>query len=292
MRTLFLQAPSFEGFDGGAGSRYQAKREIKSHWYPTWLAQLAAMVPDSKLIDAPPHGIELDEVVGQARNFDLAVLHSSTPTFHSDIATARALKDANPRMKIGFVGANVAIDPRNRLEKAAPIDFVTAKDYDFTIRDVAEGKPFADIAGLCYRDANGAIQETAPRPQLTDMDELPFVTPVYQRDLDINQYFIGYLRHGSFDEPVDIMRCAFEAEEREIARTQQVTAEYLLATGDVYRQCFVQEFNFAPEGATYQRELIELNLRGVRRLRFTVLADKSGRGVPSLTALRVFSFPW
>jgi hypothetical protein len=46
MRTLFLQAPSFDGFDGGAGSRYQAKREIKSHWYPTWLAQLAAMVPD------------------------------------------------------------------------------------------------------------------------------------------------------------------------------------------------------------------------------------------------------
>lgn len=94
-----------------------------------------------------------------------------------------------------------------------------------------------------------------------------------------------------FDEPVDIARCAFEAEEREIARTQQVTAEYLLANADVYRQCFIQEFNFAPEGATYQRELIELNLRGVRRLRFTVLADKSARGVPSLTALRVFSFP-
>ena len=25
MLTLFLQAPSFEGFDGGAGSRYQAR---------------------------------------------------------------------------------------------------------------------------------------------------------------------------------------------------------------------------------------------------------------------------
>jgi hypothetical protein len=94
-----------------------------------------------------------------------------------------------------------------------------------------------------------------------------------------------------FDEPVDIMRCAFEAEEREIARTQQVTAEYLLANGDVYRQCFIQEFSFSPEGATYQRERIDLDLRGVSRLRFTVLADKSARGVPSLTALRVFSFP-
>ena len=47
MRTLFLQAPSFEGFDGGAGSRYQARREIRSFWYPTWLAQVAACVPDA-----------------------------------------------------------------------------------------------------------------------------------------------------------------------------------------------------------------------------------------------------
>jgi radical SAM superfamily enzyme YgiQ (UPF0313 family) len=27
------------------------------------------------------------------------------------------------------------------------------------------------------------------------MDLLPFVTPVYKRDLDIKNYFIGYLKH-------------------------------------------------------------------------------------------------
>jgi hypothetical protein len=95
-----------------------------------------------------------------------------------------------------------------------------------------------------------------------------------------------------FDEPTDIARCAFEAEEREVARTQKVIAECILQGSDVYRQCFIQEFNFAPDGATYQRELIDLNLRAVRRLRFTILADKSGRGCPSLTALRVFSSAW
>jgi hypothetical protein len=95
-----------------------------------------------------------------------------------------------------------------------------------------------------------------------------------------------------FDEPMNIARCAFEAEERELARTQQVIAECLLSGSDVYRQCFIQEFNFSPDGATYQRELIDLNLRGVRRFRFTILADKSGLGVPSLTALRFFSAPW
>ena len=45
-KTLFLSPPSFDGFDGGAGSRYQARREVTSFWYPTWLAQPAALVPD------------------------------------------------------------------------------------------------------------------------------------------------------------------------------------------------------------------------------------------------------
>ena len=30
MRTLFLNPPSYDDFDGGAGSRYQAKREVWS----------------------------------------------------------------------------------------------------------------------------------------------------------------------------------------------------------------------------------------------------------------------
>ena len=66
MRTLFLQAPSFDGFDGGAGSRYQARREIRSFWYPTWLAQPAALVEGSKLVDAPPHGLKLPDVAATA----------------------------------------------------------------------------------------------------------------------------------------------------------------------------------------------------------------------------------
>ena len=62
LRTLFLHPPSSEGFDGGAGSRYQAKREIRSFWYPTWLAQPAALCPGSRLIDAPPDGLTLDDI--------------------------------------------------------------------------------------------------------------------------------------------------------------------------------------------------------------------------------------
>src|SRR5579864_5268938 len=102
MKTLFLHPPSFDGFDGGAGSRYQARREIRSFWYPTWLAQPAALVAGSKLIDAPPAGIGLAAVTRQACDYELAVLHTSSPSFGSDALVAAALKEANPAIQIGF----------------------------------------------------------------------------------------------------------------------------------------------------------------------------------------------
>jgi hopanoid biosynthesis associated radical SAM protein HpnJ len=195
LRTLFLQAPSFDGFDGGAGARYQAKREVKSYWYPTWLAQPAALVEGSRLIDAPPHHQTLDEVTAVAKDYDLAVLHTSTPSFASDVKTVAALKAANPTLKAGMIGAKVAADADGSMRSAPVIDFVARNEFDFTIKEVADDHAWADIPGLSYRNDSGVIVHNPDRPILENMDALPFVTPVYQRDLVIENYFIGYLKH-------------------------------------------------------------------------------------------------
>src|SRR6202022_3917486 len=150
MRTLFLQAPSFEGFDGGAGSRYQARREISSFWYPTWLAQPAALVPGSKLIDAPSHGVSLNEIAAQADQFDLAVLHTSAPSFTPDLAAIEALKHANPRLRAGLIGAKVAVDPEGSLQASAAVDFVARQEFDFAIQKVAEGRAGPPRPGLPF----------------------------------------------------------------------------------------------------------------------------------------------
>jgi len=195
MRTLFLQAPSFDGFDGGAGSRYQARREIRSFWYPTWLAQPAALVEGSKLVDAPPHGLKLPDVAATARDFDLAVLHTSAPSFASDIKAIEAMKAVNPDLKAGLIGAKVAVDPAGSLSASKVVDFVAGNEFDFTIKEVADGRDWERVAGLSYRNAAGRIVHNEARPVLENMDALPFVTPVYKRDLEIDNYFIGYLKH-------------------------------------------------------------------------------------------------
>ena len=100
MKTLFLNPPSFEKFDGGAGSRWPATREIESYWYPFWLAYPAGMLEGSRLLDGPPHHITPKEVVRIAQDYEFVVLFTSTVGFFSDLRMARAMKDKKPALKI------------------------------------------------------------------------------------------------------------------------------------------------------------------------------------------------
>lgn len=195
MKSLFLQAPSFDGYDGGAGARYQMKREVKSFWYPTWLAQPAALVEDSKLIDAPPHRLGFNDIIEDIKGKDLIVLHTSTPSFKSDIQTAERIKEINPTAKVGFIGAKVAVEPEKSLMVSSAVDFVARNEFDFTIKEIAEGRSWKDIKGMSYRNSEGVIVHNEEREILENMDLLPWVTPVYKRDLEIENYFGGYLKH-------------------------------------------------------------------------------------------------
>jgi len=195
MKTLFLQAPSFDGFDGGAGSRYQAKREIKSFWFPTWLAQSAALVPNSRLLDAPADELTVEETRKIALGYELVIIHTSTPSFPTDAKFAELLKQDNPGVRVGLVGAKTMVDPEGSLKATRAVDFVCREEFDYTCKEVAEGLPLKDIKGLSYRNDDGTIVHNLPRAIIENMDDLPFVAPVYRRDLKIENYFIGYLKH-------------------------------------------------------------------------------------------------
>ncbi len=69
------------------------------------------------------------------------------------------------------------------LKDGAAIDFVARNEFDFTIKEVADGNDWSQIKGLSFRNNSGVIVHNEDRPILHDMDSLPFVTPVYKRDL-------------------------------------------------------------------------------------------------------------
>ena len=191
MRTLFLNPPSFEGFDGGASSRWPASREIESYWYPVWLCYPAGMITDSKVVDAPPHKVSIEDTVAMAKDFELLVLFTSTPGFHVDVKIAGMMKDSNPKLKVAFVGPPVTVEPEKCLQ-SKEIDFVVRREFDYQIADYAKGKPLEELPGVSFRK-NGSVVNNPEGPVIENLDELPWVTKVYKRDLDITRYNVPFL---------------------------------------------------------------------------------------------------
>jgi hypothetical protein len=91
-----------------------------------------------------------------------------------------------------------------------------------------------------------------------------------------------------FDHPQKISRLIFEAEERQVERTQEVRLEVSSDGGDTFRQLLVQEFVFSPRGATFQREDLRLSVTEVSQLRLTIVPHKNGSGRATITSLRLF----
>ena len=194
MKTLLLNPPSFEMFDGGASSRYQATREIPSFWYPVWLAYSAGMIKDSRLLDAPSHSVSPEETIKIATEYEFLVLFTSTAGFKSDAKLAEAIKAANPTIRIAFVGPHVTVQPEQSLKATPAIDFVVRREFDYPVAEFAGGKKLEEIAGISFRK-DGRIVHNPDRPQIEDLDALPFAVDVYKRDLDITRYNIPYLKH-------------------------------------------------------------------------------------------------
>ena len=195
MKTLLLNPPSFEKFDGGASSRWPATREIESYWYPVWLSYPAGMLPGSRLLDASPHSVSPEQTVEIARTYDFVVLFTSTVGFSNDIALVRMMKNAKPDLKVAFVGPHVQVKPESLLS-SPEIDFIVSGEFDHAVVEFAEGKPISQIHGAGYRQ-NGGIRLNPSRPQLQteDLDKLPFATEIYKRDLIIENYNVPFLLH-------------------------------------------------------------------------------------------------
>jgi hopanoid biosynthesis associated radical SAM protein HpnJ len=194
MKTLLLNPPSFPNFDGGASSRWPATREITSFWYPVWLAYPAGLIKDSRLLDAPSHGVTPEETVQISRGYDLAVIFTSTPGFNNEIRLAEMMKESKSDLKIGLVGPPVTVRPEESLQASRAVDFVARKEFDYSVAEIAWGQKLEDIEGISFR-RNGHVVHNPDRPSIQNLDSLPFAVDVYKRDLDVTRYNVPFLLH-------------------------------------------------------------------------------------------------
>ena len=195
MKPLFLNPPTFEDFDGGAGARYQASREVTSFWYPTWLCFPAGMIKGSRVVDAPVQKYTLDDCIAIAKDFDMVVMYTSTPTLMIDIETARRIKEAKPAIITVLTGPHVTILPEESLRAGKDvIDIVCRGEFDYSTKELCEGRDWGTVDGISFM-RDGKVFHTADRPMIENLDELPFVSQIYKRDLPIKEYIIPHFKN-------------------------------------------------------------------------------------------------
>ena len=195
MKPLFLNPPTFEDFDGGAGARYQASREVTSFWYPTWLCFPAGMIEGSRVVDAPVQKFTLEECLAIAQDFDMVVMYTSTPTLLIDIETARRIKEVKPGIVTVLTGPHVSVLPEESLRAGSGnIDIVCRGEFDYSTKELCEGRDWSRVDGISFFE-DGQIVHTPDRPPIADLDALPFVAPIYKRDLPITEYVIPHFKN-------------------------------------------------------------------------------------------------
>jgi len=104
------------------------------------------------------------------------------------------MKAAKPSLKIAFVGPHVTTQPEQSLMASEAIDFVTHKEFDYSVTEFASGMPLEDIKGVSFRK-DGKIVHTERRLPIENLDALPWATPIYKRDMDITRYNVPFLLH-------------------------------------------------------------------------------------------------
>lgn len=167
--------------------------------YPKWLAYATGLLEEefnARLVDAPAQKFKKSDIIKGAKSFspDFVVVDSNFSSLSNDVGMAVSLKE--------YTGATtILVGPptsqfSNEILKNNGVDIVAKFEYDFTLREVAEairdGKGLREIKGISYKENDKIIHN--PNREFTssnDLDKIPFVSKVYKKHLNINDYFLS-----------------------------------------------------------------------------------------------------
>lgn len=190
--------PKFSRF-----SRSPAVTKSGTIYYPIWHAYATGALEreghEVRLVDAPARGLTHKDCYAVAEKFkpDMAVVYTSTPSIYNDVEVAGALKVLLPDTFTILTGPHVTALPEESLALDERVDAVARGEYDVTLVEIAkrleENKPLDGVAGLTLRTFSG-IKSNPAREFIKDLDALPFVSGVYKKHLNIEDYFYAHCR--------------------------------------------------------------------------------------------------
>jgi len=181
-------------------SRSPAITKSGTLYYPIWLAYATGALQENGhevlLLDSCAEQFNTDEILRKLENFkpSLVVVDTSTPSIENDVECAANFKQISATPFICLVGTHPSILTDEVMSMSDSIDAIARKEYDYTILELAEclenGGSLNNVCGLSFRN-NEMITHNPDREYIENLDEIPFVTKVYNEHLNVNNYFFA-----------------------------------------------------------------------------------------------------
>ncbi len=188
VRVAFLN-PMF-GVDFTKSARWFARSRGRVQRHPDYLCIAAGTVEAAGheifFLDAQAKNLSTEDVLPLIEDFkpDLIVYQASTPSIDADIEAARTCKAATGAVNV-LVGPHVSAVPEDTLKRAGDaVDAAAIGEYDFTLRDLANGVAIKDCPGLAWSE-KGSYHCNPSRPLIENLDDVAF--PAWKH-IDIEDY--------------------------------------------------------------------------------------------------------
>lgn len=102
------------------------------------------------------------------------LLSITTPSLEKDLEAAKVAKRIDATIVTMAKGAHFNTLDMRSMEKHPDLDVVLRGEYENTCRELGEGKPFAEIAGITWLSEAGQITRNEDRPFEMELDRIPF----------------------------------------------------------------------------------------------------------------------
>lgn len=186
---IFVLNPPY-GKDFCRSARWYAKSRGRVQRHPDWMLIAVAVLErrgnDVRFLDGAAKNLSTDDVRIAIKDFgpDLTIVHTTTPSIYNDIEFAGLAKETSGS-RTALIGPHATTLPDDTFRIADnKVDVIARGEYDYTLRDLADGIPLEDINGVSYR-INGKVHHNPERPVIESVDELPF--PAWHH-IDIRDY--------------------------------------------------------------------------------------------------------
>lgn len=199
MKVYLLNAPFIKNFVRCGRWQGVAARG-KTLYYPLWLAYATGYLEkeghDVRLVDAIAFDWSLDKVLEDAFEFnpDLVVVDSNFSSLKNDIKVANKIREKTGAINV-IVGPPASQFPNEIIEEG--IDIVARFEFEKSLNEILmaleTGGDFTEIQGITFRKGKEIISN--PDRDFTTsefLDELPFVSKVYEKHLNIKDYFLSH----------------------------------------------------------------------------------------------------